>query len=526
MVIKTKFLFLCVVAVLLVVVRVNASEQLWQQELDYQARNNVNTLIKGLDSSFEFRIQYIKKLVKLASSGQRELVMNVLKETLAKNNTQISEGVVEIFARVADSEVIPTLQDELLYSPHLDVRRSIIIHLPAFCINDEEKRYEIVNMFEDSEYNLPRRLLSALREPPVSAITGEYDSTVEESTRKRVETSLSWQLEPIEAIIDFGLESDNQERALAMLTRMLGVDIGHNKNSWIEFWRSRGRTYNSPVQDEIFTTQVLACKMLANLGAEGTELLMSHVLWNMSTPFNTIRQAVLIMLKEITAYSNTEVEEHKAALLAGVEFQPEKLWRERKIESNKRLKKTIFMIAKDYLGDKNFDIRISIVDCLGVTESQEAIPYIKKALRKDSQSQQMGLHIATALGSIGGEEAVKILELMVEYRGIAVKHELQAQEYKRVVVTLDALGMIVKKAVIDPKNNEKLTAANKALTLIFKALVDNRTFAGASPNLTGEKRTVQYYARNVLQRMLDSSNMSYKPEEWRKIFDKKIGLSK
>ena len=241
-------------------VRLSADEQLWQQELDYQARNNVNNLIKGLDSPFEYRIRYITELVKLADSGQRELVMSVLKEALSKKNMQISEGVIEIFSRVADPEVIPTLQDELLYNLYLDVRRSIIIHLPAFCISDEDKRYEIVNMFENSEYDLPPRLLGALRMPPVSSITGEYDSTVEESTRRRVEASLAWQLEPVEAIINFGLENDNQDRALTILKKMLGVDVGHNKNSWIEFWRSRGRTYESPIQDEIFTTQVLACE--------------------------------------------------------------------------------------------------------------------------------------------------------------------------------------------------------------------------------------------------------------------------
>ena len=436
---------------------------------------------------------------------------------------QISEGVIEIFSRVADPEVIPTLQDELLYSLYLDVRRSIIIHLPAFCIGDEEKRYEIVNMFENSEYDLPPRLLSALRMPPVSSITGEYDSTVEESTRRRVEASLSWQLEPVEAIINFGLENDNQDRALTILKKMLGMDIGHSKNSWIEFWRSRGRTYESPIQDEIFTTQVLACKMLANLGAEGTEQLMNHVLWNMSTPFNTIRQAVLSMLIEITEFSNREVEEHKQALENGIDFQPEILWRQRKIESNKRLKKTIFIVANDYLGDKNFDIRVAIVDCLGVTEESAAIPYIKKALRKDSQSQLMRLHIAKALGKIGGDEAVKILQLMVDYRGIAVKHELQVQEYKRVIVTFEALGAIVKKLVSNPENIEYAAPAKEAFELLLKALGDSREFAGASSTLTGNSRTVQFAARYVLQRVFNQAEMSYNPDVWSRIYSRKIG---
>ncbi len=499
-----------------------AREELWQQELDYQARNNINNLIKGLDSPFEFRVQYIRKLVEMADSGNRDLVMSVLKETLSKNNMQISEGVTEIFARVADPEVIPTLQDELLYNPYLDVRRSIIIHLPAFCITDVDKRYEIVNMFEDSEFDLPPRLLGSLREPPVSNITGEYDSTVEEATRIRVETSLAWQLEPVEAVINFGLENDNQERALKILTKMLGVDIGHNKNSWVEFWRSRGRTYVSPIQDEIFETQVLSCKMLANLGAEGTELLMKHVMWNMSTPYNTIRQAVLAMLFEITEYSNVEVAEHAVALEAGINFQPEKLWRERKIESNARLKDTIFLIAKQYLGDKDFDIRVSIVDCLGATHSLDAVTYIKKALRRDSQSQQMRLHIAKALGKIGGEEAVRILKLMVEYRGIAVKHELQVQEYKRVVATLEALGEIVKIGINNKKVEANVRASEEALSLILLALQDDREFSGASGNLKGDKRIVKYYARNVMQRMFNNSSMSYDPKVWKDVFDSKM----
>ncbi len=523
-----KYRIVSVLLLLFISIPLMADEVLWQEEMDYQARNNINNLIKGLDSPFDYRLQYITKLVELAESGQRELTMSILKNALSQKNMQISEGVVEIFARVADPEVIPTLQDELLYNTSLDVRRSIIVHLPAFCIADSDKRYEIVNMFEDSEYSLTPRLLESLRMPPVSVITGEYDSTVEESTRKRVETSLSWQLEPVEAIINFGLENDNQDRALAILKKMLGVDMGHSKNSWIEFWRSRGRTYESPIQDEIFTTQVLACKMLSNLGAEGTKQLMSHVLWNMSTPFDTVRQAVLLMLRDITEFSNREVEEHRKALSAGVDFQPEKLWRERKIESNKRLKQTILLIAKDYLGDNNFDIRLSIVDCLGATESEEAIPFIKKALRKDSQSQDMRLHIAKALGLIGGEEAVRILELMVDYRGVAVKREMQIQEYRRVVVTLQALGSIVGKA-LDPDvvhSEQSLQAASVALKLLLTALGDNREFAGASANLKGDNRTVRYAARMVLQMVMQTSMLSYKAENWQKIYDSKIGADK
>ncbi len=502
-----------------------ADEELWQQDLDYQARNNINNLIKGLDSPFEFRSQYIDQLVKLADSGQRELVMNVLKNTLSKKNMQISEGVIEVFARVADPEVIPTLQDELLYSQYLDVRRSIIIHLPAFCISDREIRYEIVNMFEDSEFDLPPRLLAAVRQPPISNITGEYDSTVEESTRRRVETSLSWQLEPIEAIISFGLENDNQDRALAVLKKMLGVDLGHSKDSWVEFWRSRGRTYISPDQDEIFTTQVLACKMLANIGAEGTELLLEHVLWNMSTPHDTVRQAVLVMLYQITVFSNNEVLEHENMLNNGIDFQPEVLWRKRKIESNERLKQTIFVIAQKYLGDNNFDIRIAIVDCLGATNSEAAIPYIKKALRTDSQSQVMRLHIAQALGHIGGSEAVNILKLMVDYRGIAVKKELQIQEYKRVVSALEALGMIVGKALENPEDKASRLAGSRALRLITDSLSDSREFVGASARLKGDKAEVRYSGRYVLQRVFDSTSMSYDPQIWEELYRSMVGGS-
>ena len=499
-----------------------ARDQLWEQELDYQARNNINNLIKGLDSSFSFRQTYIRKLVDLSESGHRELLMSLLKEALSKKNMQISEGVVETFARIADPEVIPTLQDELLYNPYMDVRRSIIIHLPAFCISDKELRYEILDIFESGEYTVPSRLLTAMREPPVSVLTGEYDSTVEEATRIRVESSIAWQLEPVEAIINFGLENDNQDRALYILKKILGVNLGHNKNSWIEFWRSRGRTYKSPIQDEIFATQILSCKMLANLGAEGTELLVNHILWNMSTPYNTVRQGVLSMLEAIMEFSYEEIKVHMDMLESGVEFQPEKIWRERKIEANKRLINTVFVVAEDYLSDKSFDIRLAIVDCLGATHSQQAIKYITKVLRRDSQRQQMRIHIARALGRIGGDEAVRILRLMAEYRGIAVKYELQIQEYQRVKAALEALGKIVEIGLNNKDSKEKTATARKSLDLLLKSLVDQRIFSGAVAGGSSDSHKVAFYARSVLQRVFNNASMSYDPKYWLRTFNDQI----
>ena len=313
--------------------RCEAREEVWEEELQYEARTQINLMIKSLDAPYDRRQKYVQELVELSRGKLKPLVMRQLRAAVGNRNDQITEAIVEIFAHINDPSVIPLFEEELLYSPASDVRLEILLHLPLFCVPADADRVAIQDLVEAGERHLPENLIAALRSPPVNPQTGKYDISLDEDIRGRIESALVWQLDPVEALIMNGLEKRNQDRAVNMLKELLGLDLGHSRNSWLEFWRSRGKSFESPVQDEILETQINACRMLGFLGAEGTEPLCARLRWLLSTPFNNARQSGLEMLRSCLDQAAAERPVLQERLKDPKLRQPEELWIKRKTAS-------------------------------------------------------------------------------------------------------------------------------------------------------------------------------------------------
>lgn len=497
--------------------RAQAREEAWEEEVIFEARNRINMLITGLDAPFALREKFVDELVGLARGNLRPILMRQLRASFLEPNTQISEGIIEIYSRINDPAVIPTLEEELLYNPALDLRMSIILHLPLFAVRQEKERMELMNLLEGGKRHLPDNLVAALRVLPLSPTTDEYDVTLDEDIIGRIQSALAWQIEPVEAVIEFGLEKRNQNRAIDMLKHLLGVDLGHSRNTWLEFWRSRGRTFASPVQEEVLETQINACRMLGFMGAEGTPELRQHIRWIMQTPYNTARQSGLQMLRDITAYGVMLAPQLEKRLVRPQLSQPEQLWINRRNENTEQLKVLVYELAARYLSDDYADIRLALLECLGATGDPRAVEYIAQALRIDGQSHTLRLYAAAALGRAGGMEAVQLLEQMATFRGIAVGTELRIAEYQRVRAGFAALGEILGRTENKRLVRKDPAASLKALEFLLNNLSDERPFPGAPADSLSA--TVREVARQTLRISLDSSEASFEPQRWREMYN-------
>lgn len=511
---RKSFLIIAGVAMLLAADRPGAArEETWEDQQQYEARNRINNCIKGLDAPSRLRRKYVDELVSLADGKLRNLLLTQLVFGVELGNDQITQGAVEIYARIGDPATIPVLKGELLYSRSLDVRRSVIMHLPEFYVTDPRKKREIMAFFEKAEWFLPETLLRALREPPCP--DGQY-SNVRDKLRREIEGILIEQLEPVSAVMQ-GLETASyHKRAYEQLKNYLGVDLGHRKDQWREFWGGRGREFVSPLQSELFDTAAAACRMLDDMGAEGSEELCAQVRWLLATPFTAMRTAALEMTASLTRQAQTERREQQAALAKGVERQAEKLWRQRRIEAAERLRRLVLELAEKYLGGEKSALNLLLIDCLGETRSPEAMPFLRQILRSDNTSLDIILHSAAALGKIATPEAVRLLSLMAEYQGIAVHREEQVHEYKRVRAALHALGTVTGEPAADGLRPGDPEAAKLALDCLFTALNDQRRMAGAPENGNAEEQTVAGAVRKILREAWRTDESSFSPKVWKK----------
>lgn len=511
-------LFVCCLLAVAALRPATAREEVWEEELQYETRTRINQLIKGLNTTHMTRERFINELVELSNGKLRPLVMRQLRIALETSNSQIIEGIVETFARINDPVVIPLLEDEVLFNPSLDVRQGIIEHLPLFCVAAGKDRDDLIQFLESGESHMPENLIAALRKPPFNLTTGEYDLSMDEDIRGRIENALTWQLDPIEAVIDLGLEQRNQDRALDFLKELLGIDLGHGRSPWLDYWRSRGRTFESPLQSDLLDTQIAACQMLGYMGAEGRQSLIDRTRWLMSTRYNTARQAALEMLQSITAFAVAQEPILTERLSNPKIKQPEELWIKRRQEGGRRLIELTMELTRAYLNDENDGIRMALVDCLGATSSPEATSYIGQALRADGQSAEMRIHAVQALGQIADVEAELLLEQMAVFRGISVSHNLQVDEYQRVRVAFSALGQVLG-AVRDGKlYTRNPTASAKAAEFLIGQLSDVRRFPGASARKGPEHQTVRFLAREILRATLHTAEESYNPADWRALY--------
>lgn len=495
-----------------------ALEKAWDDRQQYEARNQINTMIKGLDAPFKLRQKYVDELVKLADEHSRSLLFTQLVFGLNLKNDQITQGILEAYSRINEPATIPNLIGELLYSKSLDVRRSVIIHLPLFYVTNNDDRAEIRDFFEMMERFLPARLLATLREPPL--IDGRY-SNVRDKLRRETETTLTEQLQPVEAVLQ-GLETSYHKLAFEQLKHFLSIDLGHSKSKWVEFWRGHGETFISPLQDELFDTQITACLMLANMGAEGTEDLCHNIRWAMATPFNVLRTAVLEMLSIITSVAVAESRANQVALQTTITHQAEKLWRERQQTALLRLQNLILELAKKYLSNDNPTLNLLLIDGLGETRLPAAMPLLREILRSDNTSLDVLLRVAKALGKIGDEEAVKFLTMMAEYQGIAVKREAQIHEYQRVRGALRALSNITAEVDHDQLIVRNRQAALLAVDYLLTALIDERRVIGAPLGGKAEEQTIAFLTRQILRETWSSDERSFSPDTWRKIYEQLI----
>ena len=500
---------------------VTAREETWEDQQQYEARNRINYLIKGLDAPFRLRMAYVRELVAMADGKLRNLLLTQLIFALNLQNSQITQGVVEIYSRISDPATIPILKGELLYNSSLDVRRSIILHLPEFYIADPAARAAAIDFFEKAERYPPERLLAAMREPPLT--DGRY-SNVRDKLRREIEAILVEQLEPVGAVMQGMETAAYHKQAYEQLKNFLAVDLGHRKDKWREFWGGRGREFESPVQSELFDTLTAACRMLAAMGAEGTEALCEQVRWMLSTSFATERTAALEMLAAVTAQAVAESRRQRAALAAGVEHQAEKLWRQRRLEACARLQQLVLELAEKYLSGDRTPLNLSLIDCLGETRLPAAMPFLRRTLRSDNTSLEIILHVAGALGKIGTPEAVRLLVLMAEYQGIAVRREEQVHEYQRVRAALRALGGVTGHYA---RGGEFVPGDAKAAALavdsLVAALADRRHIVGAPDGGLKEEQTVAFIVRRILQETWRVNENSFDPEVWKERYRQLTG---
>lgn len=508
----------------------------WSRELEDRDRMRMGEKIQALDGPYNRRLPFVLDLVRDAQGPSRALVVDQLHRSLDLGNMQIRLGVVEVLARIGDPASVDPLIQRMIYEPVGEVRMSILRHLPLFCIPDPDERDQVRDRIERDLYEVPPRLRAVMRQPPVDA-RGRFDATLDR-TRQSVTHGVVSQLDAVDAAIDGIGDPVLHERADATLVMLLGrrlgiskeKKVGPSREDWRQRWRARGETFPAREREQLDRWAVIACRVLRDMGAEGTPYLTARLERLIRLPAPAVRQAALETLATLTRLTRRESEKHRLALAdperAARMSEAESAWHKGRVEGARRLaalaRETIQ--AERPLLDPDPTVRAAAFEVLGSLGDPTLMPLLRQRLREGDRPLEVQLAATAAAGDLGGAAGVAWLREQTRYRDPPVGSQAQQREQMRLQGVLDALGRLVMRRDDDGYVSIGDPATSRLALAAMLSLLDptGEGGVGIGRDARGQPLRLRDLARAELQNALVSDDPSYDPADWRRIYAERL----
>lgn len=492
--------------------RAGRSGEGWEAQIQDETANRITQLITALDAPPAARRRTVNDLVAIARGRESELALRLLHRYFETPNQQAQEGVIEVLARVGHPSSFEVLAEYLRFTPIFDLRRKILHTLPIFRIPLEDaSREEILAFLEDEKEYFPEAIRTRLRRPPFDA-KGRFQIAIDRIDQA-IEEAISGQLDPIEAAIDLvDSTKRNMEARLCLLT-LCGRSLGDTREEWQEYWRAKGIEFHSPVQPQLDTLRILACRLLALLGVEATPATCERLKRLGKNPSLEVREAALRTMGELCEASWT-----LPSSLARSSSSEEMAWWQRKKEARHRLLTFARATAIEALASPEESLRIAAYHTLGSTRDPQVITTILAKGKERDESPTIQTAIAVALGKIGGIEAVKILGRYALPLTAPRNPAEAAAVYRRIWTSMESLGKIA--GEFSPVDGTIRTRDPEAGRLAFQELLLRLgpehiyPLPGASRDEKGQSVTLQYLALQQIQRITGLRSASTNPSFW------------
>jgi HEAT repeat protein len=509
--VKTTLCFLVLSCLIGRTAAVAGEEEDWERSLHHRQQLRVSQMVRGLDSPVDVRMQYVEALVEEAAGDGREMTIELLAAAIQSRNPQIREGTVDVLARLGSADTIPILVEQLQHDGFPDLRLRIMRALTTFLAASYGKLHrEVIDMAERETYGMTDRLCRVLRQPPMRDSNNAFDP-VRDQIRTSVTAGLASQLDPIGTAIENLSSKKVGVKMQKSLIYFCGRPLGDTPEEWAEQWKADGLRFESPVQGEINRLQAMACRLLSDIGAEGTEYVVAHLRYATEVPRPYVNEAALKCSAVLCRLAREEIEEHLAELpkiRRLKEKEAEVAWRERKVVSDRRLLEFAKEAGLKLITQKNDVVRSAAYDCLGATANPAVTVVLAKRLLQGGESAGGQIMLARALGEIGDVEAVKALVTLSRFHSYTSDAKALREEYEIILAAVRGLGAIAAKF-----SSDEATGAFEELLV----LLENKRELPGSPRRTDEAKTlIQDVALLQLQQIMNLRATETDPRVWRR----------
>jgi len=493
---------------------------------DYEARQRIGDLITSLDVTYSVRQKFVRKLLLEANGPHATLVRGMLLENLPLVTDQARIGIVEVLTLLGDPDDVPVLARLLRYDTFLDVRIQILRTVAVFRIGQNPKIHdEIYEMLDREPYELTDRARGLLRAQPHDPGSKQYDPALDRLYRQ-IETMIAEQLDPVAAAIEgLGTRRDDEDAKL-FLQEFCPSPMGEDRDEWQQAWTERGLNYLSPRQDDLVETQINACRMLGDIGAECDEFLASRLKRLLQSGNERLLLSGMGLLVTMTEVAQSRQQLADTFLQAVQDTRPESesnYWR-RQQQAAERTVELAHKYGEQFLASDNRSLRELAYMCLGATGDPAMLPLIRKMQREKDEDDRMQVVIAQAVTKLGTPEAVKILTLLSTYRGVSVNPKSQSDEYRRIWSAFDGLRSLA--GDYDDETGRIVTAdaetGRMALEVILRQLSDTRELSGGPKLADGSRLTLQALILDRLHMITGLQSQSTNPADWSAVYEQRL----
>lgn len=510
----------------------------WEIDLLAEKRGRIAQWIRELDASPPRRKRPAQALLEAYRRDDADLVLMELEHALDLDNEQIREGAGEVLGLIGDPRSIPVLARQLRYDAYIVVRQRILHQLPCFLVSDQRTREEVRDNLTAETYAVTDRIRSILREGGVGTPLQSF-SPRSQARRDEIRHAIASQLDPVEAAIA-GLESRRDSlRAQRVLVHFFGKPLGETSDEWYDAWAQlskRPQTYR--VFEElrgIEGLQVSACRLLQDMGAEGTEYVCARLERLVALDRPDTRETALsttVELARLARHSLRPHHERVAALKNSPSREAELVWHRRRIESAERIQALASQLGRERLMEELERFRAVAYRAVGagvppvLPGDSEALRAEKTRLAEEAVARlheqrvakidhETGLTaMAQACSWIGTSAAVRELAGLASFRSYTASRTDQITEYRVVRAAIDALAHVA----ADPA----LPGARAAFEELL-LLRDNDTMLAGGPSRGGDEGlSVSDIVRYHL-RVITRSQTSRKTDaDWRAAYEASV----
>ncbi len=493
----------------------------WEADLRNENKSRIHKLILALDAPAVTRDAQVEKLANAAKGENADMVMEMLHKGLSYDNPQVREGIIDVLARVGSSRSVPVLARHLRYEKFIDIRIRILRLLPVFLLGETPAlQNEVRLMAERENYSMTGRLRHALRRGPIRISTGEYSPALEH-LRKSIMHAVGGQLDVIGTAIS-GVDSKQDDvRARLALVYFCGRELGRSREEWQDKWGVMGLNFHSPKEMELTTIETMACRILADIGAYGSFTVIKLLGRLTRVKREASNEAALITIAELTRIARSELKAHRKRLAGRQDLrrmsEAEQTWRKHQVDCAIRMIDLAWKSGRDSLAAESPAIRRSAYVCIGASRNPTAVELLQRRMIRAGEPPDVQVAISMALGEIGGEQAVKVLNMMLGHWTGQDAGKPGAGRYRLIQSVIAALGGIAGR--YDPQSRSVRVAdgfAGKLAVGSLLSLLGSRdSVPGAPRNPDGSPMRLEDLVLRRLQLITGLRDSSGDPAIWR-----------